>query len=201
MQKRIILVILIIAMTLSFAGCGDTSSEDTATWEGGNPIVTIEMEDGGIIQLELYPDITPITVANFCELADSGFYDGLTFHRVVSGFMIQGGDPNGNGTGGSDETIVGEFSANGYENTLSHTRGVISMARSSKYDSASSQFFIMHADYTGLDGLYAAFGEVISGMDVVDQIAASETTVGLSGENSTPVETIVIKSITVKYAD
>lgn len=198
MQKRIILFILVIALALSLTGCGNS---DDVTWEGGNPIVTIEMENGGIIELELYPQIAPITVTNFCNLADAGFYDGLTFHRVISGFMIQGGDPLGTGMGGSDDKIVGEFSKNGYENTISHTRGVISMARSTSYDSASSQFFIMHGDGTYLDGSYAAFGEVISGMDVVDEIASVETTSGTSSENSSPVEQIVIKSITVEYTD
>ncbi|MFI3163314.1 MAG: peptidylprolyl isomerase [Bacillota bacterium] len=199
MKKRIILFILVIVMTLSLMGCGSSKTE--STWEGGNPIVTIEMEDGGIIELELYPQIAPITVENFCSLADSGFYDGLTFHRVISGFMIQGGDPLGTGMGGSDDKIVGEFSANGYENTISHTRGVISMARSSSYDSASSQFFIMHADSAYLDGAYAAFGEVISGMDVVDEIAAAETIATTSGESSSPAQPIIIKSITVEYTD
>ena len=114
--------------------------------------------------------IAPITVANFAKLVNEGFYNGLTFHRIISGFMIQGGDPNGNGTGGSDENIKGEFAQNGLKNTLSHTRGVISMARSMAYNSASSQFFIMHKDYTGLDGAYAAFGKVISGIEIVDKI-------------------------------
>lgn len=203
MQKRVILFILVIVMSLSLMGCGSTSDSDTeSSWEGGNPIVTIEMENGGIIELELYPEIAPITVANFCDLADSGFYDGLTFHRVVSGFMIQGGDPLGTGSGGSDEKIVGEFSDNGYENNLSHTRGVISMARSSSYDSASSQFFICHGDCSSaLDGAYAAFGEVISGMDVVDEMTLVEKTYNSLGEKATPVEPIVIKSITVEYTD
>lgn len=124
----------------------------------------------GAIVAELYADTAPITVANFLSLVDSGFYDGLTFHRIISGFMIQGGDPNGNGTGGSSQRIKGEFSANGVQNDLKHTRGVLSMARSSAMDSASSQFFIMHADAPHLDGQYAAFGKVISGMEVVDAI-------------------------------
>ena len=129
------------------------------------------MENYGEIKLELDGDTAPITVKNFTELAKSGFYDGLTFHRVISGFMIQGGDPNGNGTGGSDKTIKGEFSANGVDNKISHKRGVISMARSKSYDSASSQFFIMHQDGTHLDGQYAAFGYVTEGMETVDAIA------------------------------
>ena len=129
------------------------------------------MENYGEIKLELDGDTAPITVKNFVELAKSGFYNGLTFHRVISGFMIQGGDPNGNGTGGSDNTIKGEFSANGVDNKISHKRGVISMARSKNYDSASSQFFIMHEDGTYLDGQYAAFGHVTEGMETADAIA------------------------------
>lgn len=134
----------------------------------------IDIEGYGIIKLELYADVAPITVSNFIYLAKSGFYDGLTFHRIMEGFMMQGGDPLGNGTGGSDNMIPGEFAANGYTNSLSHTRGTISMARSSRsMDSASSQFFIMHQDYTGLDGNYAAFGKVTDGMDIVDKICES----------------------------
>ena len=136
---------------------------------------TITMENGGKIQLELYPDIAPATVENFVSLANEGFYNGLIFHRVIPGFMIQGGDPLGSGFGGSDKTIPGEFSANGFDNPLSHTRGVISMARSQNFNSASSQFFIMHADGTFLDGQYAAFGKVTDGIDVVDAIAGVQT--------------------------
>ena len=132
--------------------------------------IEIEVRDYGTIKAELYGNIAPITVENFVKLAREGFYDGLTFHRIISGFMIQGGDPNGNGTGGSSQTIKGEFSANGVENPLKHTRGVLSMARSSMPDSASSQFFIMHQDAPHLDGQYAAFGMVTEGMDIVDAI-------------------------------
>ena len=135
-----------------------------------NPIVTITMEDGRIMRGELYPEKAPNTVNNFISLANKGFYDGLTFHRIIAGFMMQGGDPNGNGTGGSENTIKGEFSSNGVENTLSHTRGAISMARSQNPDSASSQFFICHADSAFLDGQYACFGYVTEGMDVVDDV-------------------------------
>jgi len=138
-------------------------------------MVVIEMENGGIIELELYPEVAPITVKNFEKLVSEGFYNGLTFHRVIPGFMIQGGDPLGNGMGGSDENIKGEFSANGVENNLKHTRGVISMARSYNPNSASSQFFIMHADAPHLDGQYAAFGRVVSGIEVVDEIASIPT--------------------------
>ena len=132
--------------------------------------IEIEVRDYGTIKAELYGNIAPITVENFVKLAREGFYDGLTFHRIISGFMIQGGDPNGNGTGGSSQTIKGEFSANGVENPLKHTRGVLSMARSSLPDSASSQFFIMHQDAPHLDGQYASFGKVTAGMDIVDAI-------------------------------
>lgn len=136
-----------------------------------NPIVTIQMKKGDVIKLELYPDIAPNTVNNFISLVNQGFYDGLTFHRIIEGFMIQGGDPDGNGTGGPDYSIPGEFSINGFNNTLSHEPGVISMARSQHPDSAGSQFFIMHADASHLDGEYAAFGKLLEGEDVLDKIA------------------------------
>lgn len=135
------------------------------------PKVEIIIKDYGTIQVELDRENAPITVENFLNLVEDKFYDNLTFHRIIKGFMIQGGDPKGNGTGGSKKTIKGEFSANGIDNKLSHVRGTISMARSEEYDSASSQFFIMHEDNLGLDGNYAAFGKVISGMEVVDKIA------------------------------
>ena len=138
-------------------------------------MVQIEMTDGGIIELELDRDAAPETVDNFVELAKSGFYDGLIFHRVIRDFMIQGGDPTGSGMGGSDRRIRGEFAANGHQNPISHVRGVISMARAQDPNSASSQFFIVHADAKYLDGSYAAFGHVTSGMDVVDRIACVET--------------------------
>ena len=134
-------------------------------------MVVIEMENGAKIELELYPEVAPITVNNFLKLVSDGVYDGLIFHRVIKGFMIQGGDPLGNGMGGADENIKGEFRANGVENNLKHERGVISMARSFNPNSASSQFFIMHKDASHLDGQYAAFGRVVSGMEAVDEIA------------------------------
>ena len=140
--------------------------------ESGKHHVAITVRDYGTITVELDADAAPITVQNFLDLAGSGFYDGLTFHRIIEGFMIQGGDPEGTGMGGSNKTIKGEFSANGVENPLSHTRGAISMARSSAMDSASSQFFIVQKDSTFLDGQYACFGYVTNGMDVVDAIAA-----------------------------
>ncbi len=138
-------------------------------------MVRIEMENGGIIDIELYEDKAPITAANFKKLVSEGFYDGLIFHRVIAGFMIQGGDPTGTGMGGSDKNIKGEFAINGVKNEISHERGVISMARSQNYNSASSQFFIMHADGKFLDGQYAAFGKVVSGMETVDEIAGVKT--------------------------
>lgn len=138
-------------------------------------MVRIEMENGGIIDIELYEDKAPITCANFKKLVERGFYDGLIFHRVIAGFMIQGGDPTGTGCGGSEENIKGEFLANGIKNEVSHVRGVISMARSQNMNSASSQFFIMHADGKFLDGQYAAFGKVVSGIEVVDEIAGVKT--------------------------
>ena len=138
-------------------------------------MVVIEMENGAKIELELYPEHAPITVKNFEKLVSEGFYDGLTFHRIIPGFMIQGGDPLGNGMGGADENIEGEFSANGHNNPIKHVRGVISMARAFNPNSASSQFFIMHADAPHLDGQYAAFGKVISGMEAVDEIASVPT--------------------------
>ena len=152
----------------------------------------ITMENGGVIELELYPHIAPITVENFVSLAGSGFYDGLIFHRVISGFMIQGGDPLGNGMGGSDKNIKGEFAANGVANSLSHKRGVISMARRQNFNSASSQFFIMHADGEFLDGQYAAFGKVTSGIETVDAIAEVPT-----DRNDRPYEEQKIKTIEI----
>ena len=140
-----------------------------------NPIVTITMEDGGVIRLELYPETAPVSVNNFISLVNKKFYDGLIFHRVIKGFMIQGGCPEGTGRGGPGWHIKGEFSANGVNNPIRHKRGVISMARSGLPDSAGSQFFIMHGDAPHLDGQYAAFGHVVEGMDVVDEIAAATT--------------------------
>ena len=158
-----------------------------------NPIVTFEMKDGDVFYVELYPDVAPNTVNNFISLVKKGFYNGLCFHRVIEGFMIQGGDPKGNGTGGPGYTIRGEFSKNGFKNDLKHTRGVISMARSMNPDSAGSQFFIMHADAPHLDGQYAAFGKVISGMDAVDKIASTDV-----DYMDRPLEDIIIKEAYLK---
>ena len=157
-----------------------------------NPIVTFEMKDGDVFYVELYPDVAPNTVNNFISLVKKGFYNGLCFHRVIEGFMIQGGDPKGNGTGGPGYTIRGEFSKNGFKNDLKHKRGVISMARSMMPNIAGSQFFIMHADAPHLDGQYAAFGQVIDGMDVIDKIA--EVNVDY---NDKPLRDQVIKTVTV----
>lgn len=157
------------------------SQEETKVMLTGKHHVEITVKDKGVIALELDADAAPITVTNFVDLANEGFYDGLTFHRIINGFMIQGGDPNGNGTGGSSQTIKGEFAANGVDNGIKHERGVISMARSSAYNSASSQFFIMHKAAPHLDGQYAAFGHVTGGMDIVDDIAESTPVVDGNG--------------------
>ena len=158
-----------------------------------NPIVKMTMNDGGVIRLELYPDIAPITVDNFVSLVRKGFYDGLIFHRVIPGFMIQGGDPEGTGMGGPGYHIKGEFAMNGVKNDLKHTRGVISMARSMMPDSAGSQFFIMHEDAPHLDGQYAAFGKVIEGIEVVDRIAAVKTDYSDRPKQEQKISTVIIE--------
>ena len=204
----IIIIGGIIAMIINNSK-KENINQDEDKYSKGTHHAQITIKDYGTINVELYADIAPITVANFAKLVNKGFYNGLTFHRIISGFMIQGGDPNGNGTGGSDENIKGEFAQNGVKNTLSHTRGVISMARSMAYNSASSQFFIMHKDYTGLDGAYAAFGKVIEGLDVVHAIenvevkASSKSTnsdsdSGSNTEVSTPVNDVIISNVTVE---
>ena len=158
-----------------------------------NPIVTIEMENGDVIRAELYPDVAPNSVNNFISLVSKGFYDGICFHRVIPGFMIQGGCPQGTGMGGPGYAIRGEFTGNGFQNDLKHERGVLSMARTMMPNSAGSQFFIMHEPAPHLDGQYAAFGKVIEGMDVVDQIANTRT-----GRNDKPIEPQVMKKVTVE---
>lgn len=182
LMKKIISFALVLSMLLLvLCSCGSKKT-----------IAKIEVENYGTITVELYPDIAPITVKNFVNLAKKGFYNGLTFHRIMDGFMIQGGDPLGNGTGGNTDsqgnrlTIKGEFAANGVNNTLSHKRGVISMARAQDYNSASSQFFIMHKDAAYLDGAYAAFGQVTSGMEVVDKICADAKPI--DGNGTIPAE-------------
>jgi peptidyl-prolyl cis-trans isomerase B (cyclophilin B) len=180
-------------------GSTDTSKE-IALSANDHPHVQIEMENGDKMVLQLYPEFAPETVNNFVNLAKAGFYDGLTFHRIIKGFMIQGGDPKGNGTGGADKNIKGEFIENGFsKNALSHVRGVISMARGGDPDSASSQFFIMHAANAGLDGKYAAFGVIVSGEDILDKIANTPVTANDSQppEISKPTKTVKIKSVTV----
>ncbi len=157
-----------------------------------NPIVTITMENGDVIKAELYPEIAPNTVNNFISLVKKGFYNGLNFHRIINGFMIQGGCPEGTGMGGPNYSIKGEFSQNGFKNDLKHTEGVLSMARSMRPDSAGSQFFIMHKAAPHLDGAYAAFGKVIEGMDVVNKIATTRTTYG-----DRPVKEQKMASVTV----
>ena len=188
MKKIIAILLCAVMLTFSLTSCGSKAPYDKSETETN--FVLIDVEDKGQIVVELYPDVAPITVANFKKLVSQGFYDGLIFHRVISGFMVQGGDPKGNGTGGSSETIKGEFSANGVENNLKHERGVISMARSDDMDSASSQFFIMHKTSPHLDGKYAAFGKVVYGMDTVDKIAEVAT-----NYRDKPLENVVMKEV------
>lgn len=192
-MKRLLCIALCLIL-LGTMGCtsGEKNKTEEETMHSEYPIATITMKDCGVIKLELYPKIAPESVKNFISLANSKFYDGLIFHRVISGFMIQGGCPKGNGTGGPGYNIKGEFSANGVDNSLSHERGVISMARAMAYDSAGSQFFICHADSQFLDGQYAAFGKVIEGMDVVDAIASVKT-----NSQDKPLQDQVIDSIRV----
>ncbi len=199
-MKKFFAIILCVALSVfAFAGCGgdvpsvaepDEDAVGKQNYSVGTHYAEIMVKNYGVIKLELYGDIAPITVQNFCDLANDGFYDGLTFHRIISGFMIQGGDPDHNGTGGSKKNIKGEFSANGVRNDLKHLRGVISMARSKNYDSASSQFFIMHQDAAHLDGQYAAFGLVTDGIEIVDKICASTPVTDSNGTvafNNQPV--------------
>ena len=187
--SRIFFIALMAALCLT--GCGSKSKQLS-----GKHHVEISVADYGVIKLELDADTAPITVTNFINLAESGFYDGLTFHRIISGFMIQGGDPLGTGMGGSEETIKGEFSSNGVENDISHKRGVISMARSQAKNSASSQFFIMHQDSPTLDGQYAAFGKVTEGIEIVDQICEKTPVTDNNGtvekENQPKIESIKV---------
>ena len=188
-------VLLVVGGIALFGGKKPAETAETADLTVTHRI-EIEVEGKGVIKADLYGKLAPITVDNFVKLAKAGFYDGLTFHRVMSGFMIQGGDPSGNGTGGSGENIKGEFAANGVTNPLKHTRGVLSMARANAYDSASSQFFIMHQDASHLDGMYAAFGQVTEGIEIVDQICA-ETPVEDSNGTVAPANQPVITAIRV----
>ena len=208
MKRRILTLMLILSLLLLLlAGCGKT--EDSNAQDGGgdavpedenapettdnNPLVTITMDTGDKIYIELYPDKAPNTVNNFISLIQQGYYDGLTFHRVIEGLIIQGGDPNGNGTGGPGYEIVGEVSSNGYDNDLSHTKGVISMARKATgYDTAGSQFFIMAGDYPAWDGEYCAFGMVIQGIEIVEELAATPLS-----DSGAPSETLTMETVTV----
>ena len=188
-----IIVIIILLLVINVLVNDKKEKNDMKDLLTGKHYVEMKVKDYGTIELELDSDVAPITVTNFINLVNSKFYDGLTFHRIIDGFMIQGGDPLGNGTGGSSKTIKGEFSENGVKNSISHVRGVISMARSSDYNSASSQFFIVQKDTTSLDGQYAAFGKVISGMDVVDRIAkvkVEDDNGTVSKENQPVIESI-----------
>ena len=214
---KILYILLSSALLLAICGCGQNANTTTTTDDGkgntntdssandasqkdllkGTHTAVITVKGMGDITVELDADTAPITVTNFVKLANEKFYDGLTFHRIIEGFMIQGGDPNGDGTGGSEQTIKGEFSSNGVKNDIKHERGVISMARSKMPDSASSQFFIMHEEAPHLDGDYAAFGHVTDGMDIVDKIAEETPVIDRNGttlkKNQPVIESIVIK--------
>lgn len=197
MKRKILLVVMLLLLVV---GCGKKEEKDLTSGTIGDTTyketeevtnyIKIELENNKVILAELYPDIAPVTVENFQKLVKDKFYDGIIFHRVIKNFMIQTGDPTGIGTGGSEKTIKGEFRRNGITNNLKHERGVLSMARSNDMDSASSQFFIVHKTYPSLDGSYAAFGCVLEGMDVVDEIASVET-----DENDKPKEEIKMRSI------
>lgn len=216
-----LLIIAILCLSIFQVGCSTNKSlnkhqglnENSSTKENlstvatekgpkdKNPIATIKMENGDLIKIELFPEIAPNTVRNFISLANNNFYNGLTFHRIIPKFMIQGGDPKGNGTGGPGYTIAGEFKSNGFNNTLTHTKGVISMARSKDKNSAGSQFFIMHGDAPHLDGEYAAFGKVIEGVDIIDKIANTKTSSGDKPIQEVKIQTITIDTFGVKYQD
>ena len=209
-KASVVLAIVLAALCgLFLLGCGSEAQEEQAdsepaqnqnassTYSSGIHHAKVQVKGYDPFVIELNADEAPLTVTNFCKLAEEGFYNGLTFHRIVEGFCLQGGDPNGNGTGGSGKNITGEFAANGFDNPISHTRGVISMARAQDYNSASSQFFIMHADYPDLDGNYAAFGHVISGMDVVDAICASTPVMDANGSVPSDYQP-VIQSISIQ---
>ena len=187
MRKYLGMLLLLIALAAMAAGCGGKAAQGESL--SGKHHVEIELEDYGVIKAELDADAAPVTVTNFIGLAKEGFYNGLTFHRIIDGFMMQGGDPTGTGNGGSAQTIKGEFSENGVENSLEHIRGALSMACSQSYDSASSQFFIVQEDSPHLDGLYAAFGQVTEGMEIVDQICENlgNTSNGIVAEADRPV--------------
>ena len=188
-MKRNIFSLILIIIIITITGCGG----EGALKMGQNPIVTIEMENGDIIKAELYPQIAPNTVNNFISLINKGFYNGVIFHRVIPGFMIQGGDPNGTGMGGPGYGIKGEFTSNGFTNDLKHTKGVLSMARSQSKDSGGSQFFLMVADAPHLDGQYAGFGKVIEGIENADKIVSTKT-----GPQDRPIAEQKMKKVTVE---
>lgn len=205
MRRKIGMIAAVLLAILAMTGCQkteDTSTKSETQEESSKDLLSgihhaeIQVKEYGTITVELDADAAPVTVTNFVNLAKDGFYDGLTFHRIMDGFMIQGGDPNGDGTGGADETIKGEFSSNGVGNEISHTRGTISMARAQDPDSASSQFFIVHEDSTFLDGEYAAFGHVTSGIEIVDQICkdvpAEDDNGTVKAENQPVIEKITV---------
>ena len=200
-MKRILCLFCACLLTVNLAACGKKAESSPETTEAGTASEKIQavitVENYGEIRVELDRTAAPITVDNFVKLAEEGFYDGLTFHRIISGFMIQGGDPTGTGMGGSKETIRGEFRENGVENPISHVRGTISMARSQMMDSASSQFFIVHEDSTYLDGAYAGFGQVTEGMEVVDAIC-KDTQVLVGNGTVAPENQPVIQSIVIE---
>lgn len=189
-MKRNILSLILVIIIITITGCGGRGG---ALKMGQNPIVTIEMENGDIIKAELYPQIAPNTVNNFISLINKGFYNGVIFHRVIPGFMIQGGDPNGTGMGGPGYGIKGEFTSNGFTNDLKHTKGVLSMARSQSKDSGGSQFFLMVADAPHLDGQYAGFGKVIEGIENADKIVSTKT-----GAQDRPIAEQKMKKVTVE---
>ena len=209
-NKKVIALVTTLILSMIFSvGCAKSSNASTtdekvmhidASSLETDTYADIEIENYGTITVALDKNSAPVTVDNFINLAESGFYDGLTFHRIMEGFMMQGGDPKGDGSGGADNKIVGEFKENGYDNNLSHTRGAISMARAMAYDSASSQFFIVHEDSTFLDGTYAGFGYVTEGMDIVDQIC--EEAVPTDNNGTIPKEAQpVIKTITIRVEE
>ncbi|NBI87712.1 peptidylprolyl isomerase [Lachnospiraceae bacterium] len=201
--SAVVICLCVAAGALFASGCGKDKPENVGDGiqegtEGAKKyFADIKIQDHGMITIELDTESAPITTDNFIKLAEDGFYDGLTFHRIIEGFMMQGGDPDGNGTGGSENTIEGEFSENGHDNALSHTRGAVSMARSNDYNSASSQFFIVHEDSTFLDGQYAVFGYVTEGMDIVDEICT--TAQPADGDGTIPADAQpVMSSVTIR---
>lgn len=205
MNRKQLLLLLLATLMVFLMGCSSKVSEDNTEAKEITgfdptivdyttvPVASLELESGEVIKLALFPELAPNTVNNFISLSTSGFYDGLIFHRVIPGFMIQGGDPLGNGMGNPGYSIKGEFTSNDFENNLTHIKGVLSMARSQDNDSAGSQFFIMQADYHSLDGQYASFGYVIEGIETVDQISAVET-----AKRDMPKEPVTIKSISIE---